>query len=428
MAPIARMLILLALLVGGLVPATAAAADAPVRGVVLEGTIDPATAQFVTRRLADADSDGATVFIIQMDTPGGLATSMDDIIRKMESARVPTVVWVGPAAARAGSAGAFISAASDRLFMAPGTNIGSATPISSGGSDLDAKVRNDAAARITALAESNGRNGDAYRAMVTNGSNFTSTDAVEMGIADGTAATRTELLQKLDGMEINGTVVHTSGVAAEFDEMPWYLRLLQILINPNILAALFGLGVAALAFEIFNPGAIVPGVIGALMILTAALGLAMVPFNWAGIAFLVLAFVLFVLEAVVTGFGILAVGGVVSLVIGGLILFDDAEGPVVSRPGLIISAIVIGGAFTLVARSAIRARRLPRTTGRTSLIGHVGEVRREIGDDGGQVFVEGELWAAVTADGVRIPPGHRVRVTHLSDLTLTVEPEPEELT
>lgn len=421
------LLIVVALGAGAFAPPSSADAAGPIRGVVLEGTIDPATAQFVTRRLKDADREGSPLFIIQMDTPGGLMTSMHDIIREMESARVPTVVWVGPSGSRAGSAGAFISAASDLLYMAPGTNIGSATPISSTGEDLDAKIRNDAAAQIYALAEAKDRNPEAFRRMVTHGANYPASQAAAEGIADGLAADRAELLQKLDGARVDGAVITTQGVAAEFEEMPWYLRLLQIIIDPNFLTAIFGLGIAAIGFELFNPGSIVPGVVGAILVLTAAFGLAMVPFNWAGIAFLLLAFALFGLEAIVTGFGILAAGGVISLILGGLVLFDDAQGPVVSRPGLIISALIVGAGFTFVARAAIRARRMPRTTGRTGLIGHIGEVRRAIEGDNGQVFLEGELWAAVTDDGVRIPTGRRVRVTRMQDLVLTVEAEPEEL-
>lgn len=428
MSHLTRLLLLIAVAIGLSATATpsSAEAQAPVRGIVLDGTIDPVTAQFVTRRLKDAQKDGASLFVIRMDTPGGLMDSMKDIVGEIEASSVPTVVWVGPAGSRAGSAGAFISAAAHRLYMAPGTNIGSATPISSTGEDLDAKIRNDAAAQIYALAELRGHNADAYRTMVTQGANFPASQAVAERVANGIAADPSALLGQLDGERIDGRVVHTEGLTVDFEEMPWYLRLLQVIINPNLLTALFGLGIAAIGYELYNPGGILPGVTGVILILISALGFAMVPFNWAGIAFLLLAFVLFTLEAAVAGFGILAAGGVISLILGGLILFDDARGPVVSRPGLIISAVVVGAGFTFVARAALRARRMPRTTGRTGLIGHVGEVRRTIEGDRGQVFVEGELWAAVTADDVRIPVGRRVRVTHMQDLTLTVEAEPEE--
>ena len=205
------------------------------------------------------------------------------------------------------------------------------------------------------------------------------------------------------------------------------LRLMQILIDPNLLAIMFGLGIAAIGFEVFHPGAVVPGVAGAIMLLLSFAGFAIVPFNWAGLAFILLAFLLFALEAIVSGFGALAAGGIASLVIGGLILFDDAEGPVVSRPGLIVTSIALGVAFTLVARAAWRARRAPTATGAAAMVGHLGEVRTALVGDTGHVFVDGELWAARTADGRRIEPGRAVRVTGMSDLVLSVEPaeEPE---
>jgi len=424
MRVISALLVVLALWAVG--SGTAGAQDAPkVRGVVLEGAIDPASAQFVTRRLKDAARENATVFIIEMDTPGGLASSMHDIVREMETASIPTVVWVGPAGSRAGSAGAYISAASDLLLMAPGTNIGSATPVSSTGDDLDAKIVNDAAAQISALAEAHGRNAEAYRAMVTEQRNYPASQAIEMKIAEAGAGDVQAVLREIDGRTIDGRTISTEGADVRFDEMPWYLRLIQVLIDPNLLSLFFGLGIAAIAWEVFHPGAIVPGVTGAVLILISALGFSMVPFNWAGLAFIALAFILFALEAAVSGFGFLALAGVVSLVLGGLILFDDAEGPVVSRPGLIVASIALGGAFTLLARAAWRARRMPRTTGRTSLIGHVAEVRTDVDGDSGQVFLEGELWAARSEDGVRIPRGRHVRVVAMHDLTLTVEDDSE---
>jgi membrane-bound serine protease (ClpP class) len=417
----AGLLAVLAMLLGQAV----AADERPlVRGVVLDGGVDPASAQFITRRLADAEDAGAELFLIEMDTPGGLVESTRDIVKDMEASPLPVVVWVGPTGARAGSAGAYISAASDHLAMAPGTNIGSATPVGGGGEDLDDKIRNDAAAQIAALATAHGRNADAYRAMVTDQLNLTAEEAVAQNVAEQIAPTRDALLASLDGQTIGGRAVATAGADVEVEEMPWYLRLLQILIDPNLLAIMFGLGIAAIAFEIFHPGAILPGVTGAILILLSVLGFAIVPFNWAGLAFILLAFILFALEATVSGFGGLAVGGIVSLVIGGLILFDDAEGPVVSRPGLIISSVALGVGFTMVARAAWRARKAPQTTGAATVVGRVGEVRTAVaGPDGGQVFVDGELWAARGPEGVALARGRRVRVTGMNELVLSVEPD-----
>lgn len=414
-----------AVLVG--VATASASAAGEVRGVVLNATIDPASGQFVTRRIEDAARDQAAVFIIEMDTPGGLSTSMHDIVKAIETSTVPVVVWVGPSGSRAGSAGAYISAASDRLLMAPGTNIGSATPVSgASGQDLEDKIVNDAAAQITALATAHGRNGDAFRSMVTEQKNFPAEEAVRLKIAEGVAATRAEVVASLDGLTLHGQQVRTAGAPVQIQDMPWYLRLLQILIDPNLIAILFGLGLAAIGFEIFHPGAIVPGVVGVIFILLAFLGLSVVPFNWAGLTFIGLAFILFALEATVSGFGALALGGIASLVIGGLILFDDAKGPAVSRPGLVVLSVVIGTGFTLIARTAWRAHRRPHTTGGESMAGHVGDVRSAVSAEAGSVFVNGELWAARTAPGTTIPVGAHVRVTAMHDLTLVVEPQQQE--
>jgi membrane-bound serine protease (ClpP class) len=407
------------------VPATAAPTPTDVRGVVLEGTIDPASAQFVTRRLRSADRSDAQLFLIEMDTPGGLVTSMRDIVKTIEAAEIPVVVWIGPTGSRAGSAGAYISASSDYLAMAPGTNIGSATPVGGSGGDLDRKITNDAAAQIAALADKHGRNADTFRSMVTEQVNLTAQEAVAGDVAEAIAPTRAALLGQLDGRQVGGRMLTTTGAAVHIDEMPWYLRLMQILIDPNLLTIMFGLGIAAIGFELFHPGAVVPGVAGAVMLLLSFAGFAIVPFNWAGLAFIFLAFLLFALEAIVSGFGALAAGGIVSLVIGGLILFDDAEGPVVSRPGLIVTSIGLGVAFTLVARAAWRARRAPSTTGAGAMVGHLGQARTALVGDTGHVFVDGELWAARVAGGRRIEPGSTVRVTGMSELVLSVEPVEE---
>lgn len=394
----------------------------PVRGVTLDAGIDPASAQFVTRRLRDAESAHAAVFIIEMDTPGGLVTSMRDIVKAIEASPVPVVVWVGPSGSRAGSAGAYISASSDLLLMAPGTNIGSATPVGGGGEDLGDKIVNDAAAQIAALASAHRRNAPAFRAMVVDQANYTATEAVKQRVAEGIAADRQAVLARVDGATLDGVVVRPDLNDVRIEEMPWYLRLLQILTDPNLIAILFGLGIAAIGFEIFHPGAIVPGVTGAIFLLLSFLGLSVVPFNWAGLAFIALAFILFGLEAVVGGFGALAIGGLVSLVIGGLVLFDEAQGPVVSRPGLIILSILIGGAFTMLVRTAWRTHRRPQTTGMHAMIDQRGEARTDIGPDDGSAFVNGELWAARTRAGT-IPRGSRVRVVDLHELTLVVETE-----
>jgi membrane-bound serine protease (ClpP class) len=394
--------------------------------IELEGSIDPVAAQFVERRIDAAEEAGAVAVVIRMDTPGGLVSSMREIVGDVESADVPVTVWIGPAGARAGSAGAFISAASDELGMAPGTNIGSATPIGSGGEDLDAKVRNDAAASIAALAERSGRDAAAYRAMVTRALNLTAEEAVDRGVAETIQPTLEDFVAWLDGRPSReGGEIRTAGAPIEVDALPWYLRVLQVLTDPNLVFFLLLIGLAGVGYEIFNPGALVPGIVGAISLLLALAGLTVLPFTWAGIALLALAVGLFVAETQVGGIGALAVGGVVALALSGAFLFDSDDPAL--RPSLwvvVLVALVIGGAFALAARLVLRARARPAATGGAELVGEVGTARAAIGPSTGRVLVNGEIWSARAPEGVAIPPGGEVRVVrvHPDDLTLTVEP------
>jgi len=409
--------------------ALSGATDRPlVRGLEFTHDVDPVTASWLDRELGDAQKAGAEVFVIQMDTPGGLDSSTRDIVRHMEDSKIPVAVWVGPNGARAASAGAYIAAASNYLGMAPSTNIGSATPISAGGGqDLDQKIVNDAAKRIRAAAETHGRNGTAYEQMVTKKLNLTAAEAVQQNVAEVVAPTLGSFLAFLDGKpgKTPGDVIHTAGASVEMATLPWYLGVLETLIDPTLLAFLLLLGIGGIGYEVFHPGAIVPGVAGGLALLLALMGLAVVPFNWAGIAFILLAFGLFAAEAHVGGFGTLAAGGIVALIIGGLILFNAPGQPGVSKPALVIVAIAAGVLFTLLSRAAIRAKRLPKATGISAMVGHVGEARSSIGPLGGQVFVDGELWAARPAGTGAIRDGQRVRVIGMKNLVLTVEPDQE---
>jgi membrane-bound serine protease (ClpP class) len=401
------------------------AGAAPVRVIELDGSIDQVSAVFVERRLDSAEDAGAAAVVIQLDTPGGQVSAMRDIVGDMQASEVPVTVWVGPSGARAGSAGAFIAAASDDLGMAPGTNIGSATPIGSGGEDLDAKVRNDAAAFIAALADEKGRDAGSYRAMVTDALNLTSQQALDRGVADTIQPTLDDFVTWLDGRPGRDGPIETTGAPIESDSMPWYLRVLEVLTDPNLVFFLLLLGLAGIGFEIFNPGAIVPGVVGAISLLLALAGLSLLPFQWTGIALLVLAVVLFIAETQVGGIGALAVGGIVALALGGAFLFDSDDPALEPSAGVIVAtAVVVGGAFAVSARLAMRARRRPSVTGGAELVGEVGRVRAAIGPGGGSVLVNGEIWSARPVDGVAIPEGGQVRVVkvHKDDLTLTVEP------
>jgi membrane-bound serine protease (ClpP class) len=405
-----------------------AAAPAPiVRGIDFSNEVMPVTARWVHRALGDAEDAGATLFVIQMDTPGGLDQSMRAIVRDISSSPVTVAVWVGPSGARAASAGAYISAASDILAMAPGTNIGSATPVAGGsGSNLDRKIVNDAAAYISSLATQHGRNAAAYRSMVTRQVNLTAQEAVDRNVAEVIARTPQELVAKLDGMPgKGGKPLELTGATIQIDSMPWYLRVLDLIADPNLIFLFFSMGILALGWEIFHPGAIVPGVVGALMLLLSLWGLSIIPFQWGGIAFILLAMGLFAAEIHVAGIGFLAAGGVISLILGGLILFDE-PGLESSSPAVVGTAIGVGALFLVLLWVSSRVRAIPPAAGGGEVVGAVGRVRAPVSGIPGQVFVNGELWRARTGDGRSVPRGEKVRVVKMEDLTLTVEPTGEE--
>lgn len=415
----------LILALAGLATATAQDAPGPVRVIPVTDTIDPVVAQFVSDRIDRAESDGASAVILRIDTPGGAVSAARDIIAAMETATVPVAVWVGPSGARAASAGAYISAAADALAMAPGTNIGSATPVGSGGEDLDAKVRNDLAASIASLAEQHGRNADVYRAMVTEALNLTAQEAVAQGAAESIQSSIPDMVAWLDGRPADGGAFATAGAAIDEESMPWYLEALRVVIDPNLIFLLLLLGIAGLGFEIFNPGTFVPGVVGAISLVIAMAGLSVMPFSWLGIVLIVLGVALFAAEMQVGGIGVLTIGGTVCLALGGVLLFDTGDSSLTTSPWVAaVMAVLFAGAFVASARLVLIARRRPVVTGDGTLVGEHGVVRDAVGAAGGTVTVNGELWSARAAGDTEIATGTPVRVVrvHTEDLTLTVEP------
>ena len=427
MRPFRILLVAMILALPAVWSAGARGAEAPpVRVIDLDGAVDTVSARFIEGRIQAAEDAGAAAVVIRMDTPGGLVSAARDVVSAMERSTVPVTVWVGPSGARAGSAGAYISAAADLLGMAPGTNIGSATPIGSGGEDLSAKIRNDFAASIAALAEEHGRNAAAYRAMVTDALNLTAGEALERGVSDTVQPTLEGFVAWLDGQDAGGgAVIHTAGSPITIEGLPWYLRVLQVVTDPDLVFLLLLLGFAGLAFEVFHPGAIVPGVVGAISLLLALAGLSVLPFTWIGIALIVLGMGLFVAETQAGGLGIITIGGVVALGLGGAFLFDSSDPALNTSPWLTtVMAVLIAAFFVASARLVLKARRRPVTTGGAAMVGELGVTRGGVGAAGGHVVVNGEIWSARTAGGTEVPAGAPIRVVrvHPDDLTLTVEP------
>ena len=404
--------------------------DRLIQSVALDLTINPASAAWVDEALGDAEQDGADLVILRLDTPGGLDDSTRDIVKDILAAPMPVVVYVSPNGARAASAGLFITQAADVAAMAPQTNIGSATPISLGGGDQDEvlgrKVRNDAAAYVRALAEGHGRNGDLAARMVQDAVNVTATSAEQQELVDIVAPDQDALIRELDGFRVKGPKaqrLETTGARVESRDVPFKFAALELLVNPTTVFLLLTLGAILIGIELFNPGSILPGSLGAVSLVLALFGLAQLPINVAGLLLIALAFALFVAEAFVISHGALAVGGVVSLAFGGLLLVDtDSDAFDVSVPIVIFTAALLGSFFVWVASKAVETRHRKVHTGAEELIGARGEVRSS-----DHVFVQGALWRARSDQPLE--PGQTVVVRAIDGLTLTVEPDssPERL-
>jgi membrane-bound serine protease (ClpP class) len=416
---------------------TAGAQDSRIAySIEFDGTVDPATEEWVDQALGDAADTGAELAIIRLDTEGGLDSSMREIIKDILAAPMPVVVYVSPDGSRAASAGAFITEAGDVAAMAPQTNIGSASPVSISGGDigdvLGRKIENDAAAYIRALAEGHGRNGDLAERLVTQAENVSATEALDQDLIDVVAGSEEELLTELDGFEVRGPkeqTLATEGLEIEHHDMPFLLQVLQIIVNPTVAYLLLTAGLLGLAIEIFSPGLIFPGTLGLISFLLGLYGTAQLPVTAAGILLLVLGVGMIIAEAHLPTHGILGGVGVLSLVLSGLLLFNtDSDAYEVSVPVVIAVGLLLGGFMAFAVRKVVQARRNPVITGWEEMIGAQGVVREPV-DPVGQVFVQGALWRASLADGAgdggdggALERGVRVRVESVEGLTLRVRP------
>ncbi|HEU5311588.1 MAG TPA: nodulation protein NfeD, partial [Candidatus Eisenbacteria bacterium] len=340
--------------------------------------------------------------VIRLDTPGGLDTSMRDIIKRILIAEVPVVVYVAPSGSRAASAGTFIAMAAHVAAMAPGTSIGAATPVNVGGGDVSkdmaSKVKNDAVSYIRSLAKQRGRNPDWAEKAVLEGSSLGAEDAVEQKVVDLLASSLPELLEKIDGRTVSvAGITHTLRTkdAVELEVEPtWRQKLLGRIIDPNVAYILFILGFYGLLFELSSPGAILPGVVGGICLLLAFLAFQALPVNLTGLFLVVFAMVLFAVEVKVQSHGILAMGGVISLLLGSLILLGGDTGAARISLSVIATVTAATAAFFLfVVSAAVKAQRRKPETGEQGLLGEQGTALTDLGLKG-QVFVHGEYWAA----------------------------------
>ncbi len=393
-----------------------------------EGVINPVAAEYLHDALVAAQEHGASALILQLDTPGGLDTSMRVMIKDITSAQIPVIVYVSPSGGRAASAGVFLTLAAHVAAMAPGTNIGAAHPVAMGGGEMDRtmkeKVENDAIAYIKSIAEQHGRNVTWAEDAVRKSLSATEKEALKLKIIDVIADDVPDLLRQVDQRTVKvgneARVLATRGLLRHDFPMGLRLEALKALSDPNIAYVLMTIGTIGLIAELYSPGAILPGVVGAISLILAFYSFQSLPINYAGLLLLVLGIVFFVLEATVTSYGLLAIGGVLSMLLGSLMLIKtDAQFLQLSW-GVIIPVIGVAALFSLVTVGmGLKALRRKPATGREELVGLIGTAKTTVSPHG-QLAIHGELWDAISE--IPLQPGEQARVTRVDGLTLHVKP------
>ncbi len=421
-----------AVVLGGTPPTPTSQATPTVEVARLNGVIAPATARYIIRELREAEQSGAAALLIEMDTPGGLLKSMDDITKALLNTDVPSIVYVYPSGARAASAGVFITYAANVAAMAPTTHLGAAHPVGVGGGGgsedktLMTKVTNDAVAQIRGFAARRGRNPDWAEKAVRESVSITETQALDLHVIDLIAASPRELLDRIDGREVSTAagkrILHTRG--ARLVDVPPDLteRFLGLLSDPNVGFVLMTMAIYGIIFELSNPGSVFPGVIGGLALILALASFAVLEVNVAGLLLVGFSLILFIADIKVPSHGVLTAGGIISFVLGSLLLTEH-QAPFlrISLTLIFTMAALTAGFFAFAVGAGIRAQRQTVRTGREGLVGAIGVARSELSPEG-TVFVQGELWSAESVDGV-IPAGARVRVTRVDGLRLRVQKE-----
>jgi membrane-bound serine protease (ClpP class) len=436
-------------------------------GIVLlpvDDAIGPATSDYFVRALEEADESGAQLVIVTLDTPGGLDTAMRDMIQAILASKIPVVAYVSPSGARAASAGTYLVYASHVAAMAPATNLGAATPVQIGGAPgggrppvpddepsgkddqepvkdrdakparapsdaLERKAVNDAVAYLRSLAELRGRNADWAEAAVREGASLSASDALKQGVIDLMADDLPSLLTALDGRTVRlptGEVtIRTAGLPLQAVEPDWRTRLLSLITNPNVAYLLMLIGIYGLLLEGYNPGSVLPGVVGAISLLLALFAFQVLSVNYAGLALIALGVLLIIAESFAPSFGTLGLGGIVSFVIGSVMLLDD-DVPGFGIAWQLIGTMALAGSLLLLAivSFAVRARRRPVVSGGEALLAERAEAIESF-DARGMVRVHGELWNATTRTPVR--QGQRLRILSRDGLTLVVEPESDSM-
>ncbi len=393
-----------------------------------EGIINPVAAEYLHDAIASAQETHAHVLIIQLDTPGGLDTSMRLIVKDITNAAIPVVVFVAPSGGRAASAGVFITMAAHVAAMSPGTNIGAAHPVAMGGGEMDntmkEKVENDSAAYIKSIAEQRGRNVSWAEDAVRKSVSVTEQEALKLKIVDLVADDVQDLLTQLHGRKLTlpsgSLTMATAGLDIRSFPMGLRLELLKALSDPNIAYLLMTLGTIGMLAELYNPGAILPGIVGAISLILAFYSLQSLPVNYAGVLLFMLGIVFFVLEATITSYGLLAIGGVVSMTLGSLMLIkSDAEFFQISWTVIVPVIITTSAVSLFIIGMGVRALRRSPQTGTESMVGAIGVAKTALCPHG-KLAIHGELWDAVSDTPVH--PGGSAKVLRIEGLTLYVTP------
>jgi membrane-bound serine protease (ClpP class) len=402
-------------------------AAAPVASIEMDSAITPVTVRLLTTAIERAQVEGAQALIVQLNTPGGLERSMRSMVQTILGSPIPVIVYVAPTGARAASAGVFITMAAHVAAMAPATNIGAAHPVAVGGSldkEMSKKVENDAAAFARTIATARGRNAEWAEKAVRSSVSATEREAVKLKVVDLVAQNVPDLLAQIDGRTVKtskGPVTFaTKDAPVKVIEVRFRDRFLALISDPNIAYLLMMAGMLGIFFELSNPGSILPGIIGGICLILAFFAFQSLPVNWAGLLLLLFGIVLLIVEIKVVSHGILAIGGVISMLLGSIMLYDAPEITGIRLSWFVIVPTVgtTAGLVFFAVSMGIRALYRPPTTGSSAMVGRLGVTRTPLQPDG-QVLIDGELWRAVSPDP-GVAAGEPVQVTAIDGLTLTV--------
>jgi len=422
-ANVVRWMLAAALLIGA--AGHAGAESKEVLIIRVADAISPGTADFISHGIKTAEKRQAACLIIELDTPGGLAESMRNIVQDILASTVPVVVYVAPSGARAASAGVMITMAADIAAMAPGTNIGAAHPVGAGGQEIEGKmsekVVNDMVAQAKSVAERRGRNPQWVERAIRESVSATETEALKENVIDLIARDTDDLIRQLNGRVVAGRgPLHLESPKITVIDEDLRTKVLKTVSNPNIAYILLMIGLAGLYFEFSHPGAIFPGVVGGICLVLAFFAMQTLPVNYAGILLIVLAIIFFIMEMKIASYGLLSIAGIISLLLGSLMLFEgDNPADRVSWGVLTPTLVVVSGFFTAVAFLVFRSQVSKPVTGSAGLVGEIGVVKKAL-TPRGKVFVHGELWNAIAQTSIN--ENVQVRVVKVTDLLLEVEP------